>query len=272
MNNNITSTYATLQDGVNDVQSRIFTTSTELASGKQPLSKQDASVVARLSNLALSQSAVQDDIKNANNLIGITQTGLTSIASILNQMNSLASQVSNAVTNSNDQTTLYNSFTQLSEEVSSIARSTTLNGNNLLTSNNTISVISSNDGVNKQSTQLQGIDVTSFEQALSNISFAGDDPNSATNAQLVIGLINQFVSKVSSAQSSYTAAKEALNNNLTASTTVQQNAQNTVDKIQKVDTTALQLNLQALNNQQTLDFQVASQLHSMAASILSIFS
>ena len=172
MNNSITTLASSLQSAVNDVQARLEATHTQIADGKQPLSKQQASVVARLSNQATSQDAVQGNITNANNIIDITQTGLSSISSILAQMQSLATQVSNGLFNSVDQTNLFTQFASLNRQIGQIAATTSLNGNNLLTGNQTLSVVSGTDGVNNQTTLIQGIDITRLQTALNAITFA----------------------------------------------------------------------------------------------------
>jgi len=271
MNNNISSLYNTLQDGVNDVQSRIAKTSNELASGKQPLSKQDASVVARLSNTALSQSGIKANITNANNLIDVSQTGLSSVATILTEMKGLAVQISDGLSNEADQASLLRTFRQLSSQVDGIAATTNINGNNLLSGGQSISVVSATDGSNNQTTTIQGIDIPSLQAQINDLPFDGGSDQIKQSATTAITLLNQFISNISSAQSSLTAAKDSLDVSLSTSNDVALKAQKTVDQIQNVDITALQMQLQQLNNQQTLDFQVTSQLRSMASSILSIF-
>jgi flagellin-like hook-associated protein FlgL len=377
MNNSITTLSSSIQNAVNDVQARLEATHKQIADGKQPLSKQDASVVARLSNQATSQDAVQSNINNANNIIDVTQTGLSSINSILSQMQGLATQVSNGIFNSADQSNLFTAFASLNSQIGQIATNTSLNGNNLLSGDQTLSVVSGTDGVNNQTTVIQGIDITKLQIALSDISFAVatinlspittvtgtleiyaqqtvnlsdlDAGNSATiggltftartsltatelatifatriaegreadsnfgtfsgtfiggftgasagstltltgtsfgpmdtisasemvsgaaNAPTAIALISQFISQISSAQTSLSAASTNLNTALDKSTETATSTQKTVDEIQNIDLTALQANLQALSVQQSLDFQVISQMNSAASSLLNIF-
>ena len=377
MNNSITTLASSLQSAVNDVQARLEATHTQIADGKQPLSKQQASVVARLSNQATSQDAVQGNITNANNIIDITQTGLSSISSILAQMQSLATQVSNGLFNSVDQTHLFTQFASLNRQIGQIAANTSLNGNNLLNGSQTLSVVSGTDGVNNQTTLIQGIDISRLQTALNNLSFAVstqnlspittrvgtpsvyaqqtvnlsdlDAGNSATiggltltaktnltaaelatifanriangrdvdsslgtfsgtfiggftgasagktltltgtsfgpmatitasemvsgaaNAPSAIALINQFISQISSTQASLSAASTNLNSALDKSTKLVTSSQKTVDDIQNIDLTALQASLQALSTQQSLDFQVISQMNNAASSLLAIF-
>ena len=91
------------------------------------------------------------------------------------------------------------------------------------------------------------------------------------NADTAIGLINTFLSQVTSAQSSLSAATDILDLAYTSSTEVAVSSQKSVDTIEGIDLTALQANLQALSVQQSLDFQVISQMNTAASSLLSIF-
>ncbi|QWD10172.1 hypothetical protein G6713_05585 [Polynucleobacter paneuropaeus] len=172
MNNSIASLASHLQSAVSDVQARLNTTHNQLASGKKDLSDQDTSIVARLSAQASSQTSVQGNIKNANNIVDVAQSGLSSIASILTQMQSLATQVLNGINSDADQTMLYNTFSNLNSQITKIADTTSINGNNLLSGNQTISVVSGSDGVNSKTTLIQGIDISTLQTALNDLSFA----------------------------------------------------------------------------------------------------
>ena len=91
------------------------------------------------------------------------------------------------------------------------------------------------------------------------------------NAPKAIALINQFISQISSTQASLSAASTDLNSALDKSTKLVTSSQKTVDDIQNIDLTALQASLQALSTQQSLDFQVISQMNNAASSLLAIF-
>ena len=91
------------------------------------------------------------------------------------------------------------------------------------------------------------------------------------NAPKAIALINQFISQISSTQASLSAASTDLNSALDKSAKLVTSSQKTVDDIQNIDLTALQASLQALSTQQSLDFQVISQMNNAASSLLAIF-
>lgn len=380
MDNSIASLASNLQGAVSDVQARLQTTHTQIADGKRPLTSQESSVVARLSAQATSQSAVQTSITNANNIISVTQTGLSSAASILTQMKDIATQVANSLYNSTDKTSLTNSFTKLNTALTNIAASTGINGNFLLSSDDTLSILSGSDGVNNQTTAVKGFDLAALQETLNlnTVSFAdstvdttststvtgtdsvyaqqtislnemspgdsyqiGDlkftaaasltgtqvaaifaskmasntNPSSSlgsfggdvfsgdytgassgnvltltgtsygemtlasvtqtitggTAASTVIASIDSMMAKISATQASMTAATINLNTAQENSTALAASSQKLVDGIQNIDITALQADLQKLSVQQSLDFQVVSQLNSAASSLLSIF-
>jgi len=188
MDNSIASLASNLQSAVSDVQARLQTTHTQIADGKRPLSTQESSVVARLSAQATSQSAVQASITNANNIIGVTQTGLNSAASILIQMKDIATQVANSLYNSTDKTNLTNTFTKLNTALTSIAASTGINGNFLLSSDDTLSILSGSDGVNNQTISVKGFDLAALQETLNlnTVSFA-DSTVDTTSTSTVAG-------------------------------------------------------------------------------------
>jgi flagellin-like hook-associated protein FlgL len=188
MDNSIASLASNLQGAVSDVQARLQTTHTQIADGKRPLSTQESSVVARLSAQATSQSAVQASITNANNIIDVTQTGLNSAASILTQMKDIATQVANSLYNSTDKTNLTNTFTKLNTALTSIAASTGINGNFLLSSDDTLSILSGSDGVNNQTISVKGFDLAALQETLNlnTVSFA-DSTVDTTSTSTVAG-------------------------------------------------------------------------------------
>ena len=380
MNNSIASLASHLQSAVSDVQARLNTTHNQLASGKKDLSDQDTSIVARLSAQASSQTSVQGNIKNANNIIDVAQSGLSSIASIATKMQDIATQAGNILNSSADQAMLNSTFSNLNTQIANIAATSNINGNNLLSGNQSVSVMTESDGINNKATLIRGTDIASLQTDLNNLSFpetnistnststvtgtqseyaqqtvslsalnTGDsisiggltltaasyltaaevaaifaaktdalsptDPStslgtfsgslsnfngsnsSGSNLLTLTGasygsmstvsvtgtisgaaiatyandVIKEFLSQVTSAQSSLSAATDILDLAYTSSTEVAVSSQKSVDTIEGIDLTALQANLQALSVQQSLDFQVISQMNTAASSLLSIF-
>jgi len=76
---------------------------------------------------------------------------------------------------------------------------------------------------------------------------------------------------VSTNQSTMSATKTGLDSSAAASLSLSTNLQATVDSIQAVDQTALQAKLQQLNNQQSIDYYLISQMNTAAQAALTIF-
>jgi flagellin-like hook-associated protein FlgL len=76
---------------------------------------------------------------------------------------------------------------------------------------------------------------------------------------------------VSTAQSTVAATQVGLNAQSSASASLATNLQATVDSMQAVDSTALQAKLQSLNNQQSIDYYLVSQMNTAAQAALTIF-
>jgi len=88
--------------------------------------------------------------------------------------------------------------------------------------------------------------------------------------QAIISLTTQLTT-ISTGQSSLSASSTGLTAKASAVSALQQGLQNTVDTIQNIDATAMQARLQQLNNQQSIDYYLVSQMNTEAAAILSIF-
>jgi flagellin-like hook-associated protein FlgL len=71
--------------------------------------------------------------------------------------------------------------------------------------------------------------------------------------------------------STMSATKTGLDSSAAASLSLSTNLANTVASIQDVDQTALQAKLQQLNNQQSIDYYLISQMNTAAQAALTIF-
>jgi flagellin-like hook-associated protein FlgL len=76
---------------------------------------------------------------------------------------------------------------------------------------------------------------------------------------------------VSTGQSSLSASATGLKAQNSNAQALQTGLSNTVAQIQNIDATAMQAKLQQLNNQQSIDYYLVSQMNTEAAAILSIF-
>jgi flagellin-like hook-associated protein FlgL len=84
-------------------------------------------------------------------------------------------------------------------------------------------------------------------------------------------ILTAKLSTVSTGQSSLSASATGLKAQNSNAQALQTGLSNTVAQIQNIDATAMQAKLQQLNNQQSIDYYLVSQMNTEAAAILSIF-
>ena len=382
----------TLSSAVKNVQREIVDVQNQLSSGKKTLNPAENGIVTRLSAQATAYGTVNNNIESAQNVISVSQTALSSIASILTQMKSLATQASSSGLNSSDLTSLQTTFSELRTQITGLATDASVNGNNLLLTNEGIKVTTGIGGISTDSTSVAGLDLetgvisnisslsieasdttildseiaTTFAAAsagntaqvdtltlnedleagdtvvIAGLTFTATDSitkedvmtafetyigdqtasitggtfslkgyasvdawmtakgidtvevggstdelditytnveahtlidavGSANYANRSILNLTEQLTTISTGQSSLSASSTGLTAKTSAVSALQQGLQNTVDTIQNIDATAMQARLQQLNNQQSIDYYLVSQMNTEAAAILSIF-
>lgn len=90
-------------------------------------------------------------------------------------------------------------------------------------------------------------------------------------ASCAIDVLTVAISTVSKKQSIVRAEQTGLTELSKAALSMATSLQSTVDSIQNIDETELQTRLQQLNNQQSIDYYLISQMNTAAAAILTIF-
>jgi flagellin-like hook-associated protein FlgL len=109
----------------------------------------------------------------------------------------------------------------------------------------------------------------SVASAPSTLSATGT--NNVTNAQAAIVSLTTQLNTASTGQSTLAAGATGLAAQSSNATALKTGLTNTVNSIQNIDATAMQAKLQQLNNQQSIDYYLVSQMNTEAAAILSIF-
>ena len=102
-------------------------------------------------------------------------------------------------------------------------------------------------------------------------TISGSTGTAQANAATAITTLTTQLNTVSTAQSVLSAQKSGLLAQTDAANALQTGLTNTVNSIQNIDATAMQAKLQQLNNQQSIDYYLVSQMNTEAAAILSIF-
>jgi flagellin-like hook-associated protein FlgL len=220
--------------------------------------------VTRLSAQAAGYKSVTQNIVAGNNIINVAQTALSSIATILSQAKDIATQAANAGLQTSDRTALQTTFSQLLLQVTSLINNAGVNGENVLTGGSNLIV---QTGI----TSTSQTTVTNLAMTLATLLPTTPAVGVQSDAQAAIGYLTTALTTVSTNQSVLSATKTGLDASAAASLSLSTNLQATVDSIQNIDETALQARLQQLNNQQSIDYYLISQMNTAAAAALTIF-
>jgi flagellin-like hook-associated protein FlgL len=196
----------TLSQAVQKVQSEIVEVQEQLASGTRTLNPAEDGIVTRLSAQASGYGVVQKNIDSAQAVIDVSQTALSSVASIMNQMKSLATQAQSAGLTDTDLESINTTFTQLASQVSTLATNASVNGANLLGGSG-FAVTTGIDGGTTSSTSVSGVALsTTIYTAISTLKLIGDSTTDVAKAATASQTYAAAVS-IGSSGSSVTSAK-----------------------------------------------------------------
>jgi flagellin len=271
---------STLSAGVASVQKDIVDVQTQLASGKKTLNSAEIGIVTRLSAQVSGYQGVTQNIKSGLDTLSVSATALTSVTSILSQMKDIATQSANAGLTTGDRTALNSTFVQLKAQITSLLEGATVNGTNIVATSSAATIAAgASTGVVNVQTGITSGDVSSIGLASSLSVLSMGSPSfvsaitvdSASNAGTAIDSLTSALGTVSTAQSILSAQTTSLNAKTDAANSMATNLQSTVDSIQNIDSTALQAKLQSLNNQQSIDYYLISQMNTAASAMLTIF-
>jgi len=255
-----TSLSPVLSTAINAVQEKIVKTQATLATNINPdLSSADSRVIVTLSSEIATWSTRTINLKTANTLVGITQSSLSSISSLLNQMMSLVNSAVSDPTNTSSYTATYNS---LAQQIGSIASSSQVNGSTLLGPSPGITIYPALSS--SISSDVAGYDFAALAASLINADIS-------TSSTSTIATLNEYINQVAALQTSMTAYSGAINSVISAANGFSSGLTAYINNLQGIDTTALQGTLQSLNNQQSINYYLVSQMNAVVAAQLAIF-
>ena len=271
----ITGLTSTLVQGVNSVQAEIAKVQNELATGVKTMNPAQKGIVTRLSSQVAIYSSDAANITQASSVINVGQTSLNNLSTIISQMQQLATQAASGGLSTTDLASLNTTFTALASQISAAIQNATVNGNNFLynsptgtygsTTNGTITIQIGLDTTGTATIVGQGLDTT-LAMLVTGLSIS-----SQTGANSAITALASGLTSVSTAQSNLNAFSTAMASDLASVTSLGANLTTTINSLQAVDQTAAQAELQQLNNQQSVDYYLVSQMNTEAAAILTLF-
>ena len=260
----ITDMASTLSAGVKAVEKEINEVSTALATGRAPLNPGNSSEVTRLSSQVNKYKTTEHSLGQVQNVINVAQTGLVSAVDLIQQMESLANQAASGTLSSTDMAAINTTFTQLASQIKNIGENANVNGQNLLDNSAGFSVMS---GITTSSLiTISGLNLTQIAATCTGLSIT-----SVTGAYNAITTLTSQLSVISAGQSTFSAATVGIAAYQDEANALSTGLQATIDSIYNIDPTALQSRLQQLNNQQSIDYYLVTQMNQQAAAVLTIF-
>jgi flagellin len=169
-----------------------------LSSGKRiNRASDDAAGLSIAANLGASVSVstqARRNLGDATSALNIAEGAFNSLGDISNRLNELAAQAANGTLSDSQRTALNNEFSQLSQEAQRIVSTTQFNGTNLLSSDG-ISIQSGLDGSASSQLQVEGSDISSLVNSLSNLSVG-----TANDAVNTLNQLSNFNNNLSTAR------------------------------------------------------------------------
>ena len=261
----LTSLNSTLSSSVNTVQAQIKDVQTQLSSGTKTLDAGQLGTVTRLSSQVTGYSAAASNIVQAQSAISVAQAGLASINDLVTQMIDLANKAANASLTDADRTKLNATFQSLALQVTSIATNTEVNG---------VNVLKSGAADQKYQVGITSADTMLINKVASDATTLGIDSldiSTQALAPAAITALKLALDTISTNQSSLLADNVGFTAKGKTDAAIATQLQASIDSIQKPDQAKLQMDLQALNNQQSIDYYLISQFNTASAAAMSIF-
>jgi flagellin len=244
------------------LKSQIDTITNELQTGKKTTTAAQQAQVTSLSARAVKYSTANTNINQAKNVIGVATTALTSIADQLKKMQRLANQAAAPGMSNTDYMNLNNQFQRMMVELGGYAVKASVNGTNLLSGTAVMNVKSGIDNGPKSNTTVMPVNIMGMIRV-------GSLSNAALDSKETVA---QAADAIRAAMSVVNNGQAQLKQSIKTLTTIQSVAsastradQQTINSLQGIDVPALQRKLTELKAQQTLDFNVLTQLNANAA-------
>ena len=113
---------------------------------------------------------------------------------------------------------------------------------------------------------ISGLDLTALANTCTGLSIT-----TVGGAYTAITTLTSQLSVISAGQSTFSAATVGIKAYQAEANALSTGLQATIDSIYNIDPTALQARLQQLNNQQSIDYYLVTQMNQQAAAVLTIF-
>ncbi|MDR6913984.1 flagellin [Pseudomonas sp. 3296] len=277
VNTNVTS--LNVQKNLNRASDALSTSMSRLSSGLKINSAKDDAAGLQIATRMTSQIRGQTmAIKNANDGISIAQTAegaMQESTNILQRMRELAVQARNDSNGTQDRVALNKEFSAMSDELTRIAKSTNLNGKNLIdgTAGTMTFQVGSNTGSANQITLTlaSGFDAVTLSVDSATLQITG---NSSATAQAsfsaAITKIDLALQTINSSRADLGAAQNRLTSTISNLQNINENAAAALGRVQDTDFAAETAQLTKQQTLQQASTAVLAQANQLPSAVLKL--
>lgn len=276
---NTNTTSLGVQKNLNRAADALSTSMTRLSSGLKINSAKDDAAGLQIATRMTSQIRGQTmAIKNANDGISIAQTAegaMQEQTNILQRMRELAVQSRNDTNSTKDREALNKEFAQMSDELTRIAKSTQLNGKNLLdgTAGKMTFQVGSNSGADNQiSISLDsGFDATSLSVNSGAIAITGSTSAEAeASMNAALSAIDTALQTINTTRADLGASQNRLTSTVNNLQNINENAEAARGRVQDTDFAAETAQLTKQQTLQQASTSVLAQANQLPSSVLKL--
>lgn len=252
-------------NSVTNTQNQTNTLQQELTTNKNILDPAQQGVVTRLGSQVAGFTAAHLNVSKYQNVLAVTQTGLTSISNILTQLQTIANSANDPTTGAATASANQKTFAALMKQIDALSTSSQIDG---------VSLMGKTSVDTKVQTGLTSTDQTTLTAVPSDtvtLGLTGLDVSTAAGAALAITALSTALGTISSSQSSIAADISSMTNVDALNTTISQSLASTITSIEQPNAQQLQQDLAALNNQQNINYWVLNQMNQEASAVLTLF-
>jgi flagellin len=268
-----------VQKNLNKASDALSTSMTRLSSGLKINSAKDDAAGLQIATRMTSQIRGQTmAIKNANDGISIAQTAegaMQESTNILQRMRELAVQARNDSNGTDDRKSLNKEFATMSDELTRIAKSTNLNGKNLIdgTAGTMTFQVGSNTGATNQITITldSGFDAVALSVDSATIAITGTDSDTAeASTKAAIDAIDLALKAINSSRADLGAAQNRLTSTISNLQNINENASAALGRVQDTDFAAETAQLTKQQTLQQASTAVLAQANQLPSAVLKL--
>lgn len=252
-------------NSVTNTQNQTNKLQQELSTNQNILDPAQQGVVTRLGSQVAGFHAAHTNVSKYQNVLAVTQTGLTSISNIVTQLQTIANSANDPTTSSATAAANQKTFAALMKQIDALSASSQIDGVGLM------GAASVDTKVQTGLTSTDQTTLTAVPSDNASLGLTGLDVSTPAGAATAITALATALGKISSSQSSIAADISSMTNVDALNTTISQSLSSTITSIQQPNAQQLQQDLAALNNQQNINYWVLNQMNQEAQAVLTLF-